>query len=63
MNREPVATLTVSAAALTRALTRGAALALLAVLAACGGGGAPIAVNAAPPTNMAQSYTGPPPAW
>src|SRR5499427_10789700 len=64
MNRDPVATLTVSAP-LTRAarvVASGAALALLAVLNACGGGGAPIAVNAAPPTSAAQTYTGPPPA-
>ncbi|HEV3182310.1 MAG TPA: LamG domain-containing protein [Steroidobacteraceae bacterium] len=65
MNREPVATLTVSAVPLTRVartLASGAALALLAVLTACGGGGAPVAVNAPPPTSSAQSYTGPPPA-
>jgi hypothetical protein len=65
MNRDPVTTLTVSTVPLTRAaraLTRGAALALLAALTACGGGGAPINVNAPPPTNTAQSYTGPPPA-
>jgi len=47
MNRDPVATLTGS---------------LLAVLTACGGGGAPVAVNAPPPTAAAQTYTGPPPA-
>ena len=65
MNRHPVNTLTVSAAPAARvasALTRTAALALLALLSACGGGGAPVNVNAPPPTNMAQSYTGPPPA-
>jgi hypothetical protein len=65
MNRDRVTTLTVSAAPLTRAvrtLACGAALALAAVLSACGGGGAPVAVNAAPPTNAAQHYTGPPPA-
>ncbi len=51
MNRDPVTTLTVPAAPLlraTRALAHGAALALLAVLTACGGGGAPTTVNAAP---------------
>ena len=65
MNRDPVTTLTVSATPLTRvtrALAQGAALALLAALSACGGSGAPIAVNAQPPTSSAQSYTGPPPA-
>ncbi len=65
MNRDPLTTLTVCAAPLTRALrvlAHGAALALLAVLAACGGRGAPVAVNAQPPTSSAQSYTGPPPA-
>jgi hypothetical protein len=64
MNRDPVATLTVSAplTRAARAVASGAALALLAVLTACGGGGAPIAVNAAPPTSAAQTYTGPPPA-
>src|SRR6201987_6531881 len=65
MNRDPVTTLTVSATPLTRvtrALAQGAALALLAALSACGGSGAPIAVNAQPPTSSAQSYTCPPPA-
>jgi hypothetical protein len=65
MNRDPVATLTVSTAPLlrvARGLASGAALALLAVLTACGGGGAPTTVNAPPPTNTAQHYTGPPPA-
>jgi Concanavalin A-like lectin/glucanases superfamily len=64
MNRDPVATLTVSAllTRAARAVASGAALALLAVLSACGGGGAPVAVNAAPPTSSAQTYTGPPPA-
>jgi hypothetical protein len=65
MNRDAVTTLTVSATPLTRArrvLAQGAALALLAVLAACGGSGAPVAVNGQPPTSSAQSYTGPPPA-
>src|SRR5215469_13063965 len=64
MNRHPVATLAVSKP-LTRALRAvacGAALALLATLTACGGGGAPVVVNGAPPTAMAQTYTGPPPA-
>jgi len=64
MNRDPVATLTGSAPRprAARAVTTGAALALLAVLTACGGGGAPVAVNAPPPTAAAQTYTGPPPA-
>src|SRR5215813_2810839 len=64
MNRDPVATLTVSAplARAARAVACGAALALLAALTACGGGGAPVTVNAAPPTSGAQTYTGPPPA-
>src|SRR5215472_11622114 len=65
MNRDPVATLTVSAQPLSRALrvlAHGAALVLLAALAACGGSGAPVAVNAPPPTSAAQTYTGPPPA-
>jgi hypothetical protein len=65
MNRDPVVTLTVSSAPLlrvARGLASSAALALLAVLTACGGGGAPTTVNAPPPTNTAQSYTGPPPA-
>jgi len=65
MNRDAVVTLTVSTAQLTRArraLACGAALVLLAALTACGGGGAPVAVNAQPPTSTAQSYTGPPPA-
>jgi hypothetical protein len=64
MNRDTVATLTVSEplTRVARAVARGAALALLAVLTACGGGGAPVAVNAAPPTSSAQTYTGPPPA-
>jgi hypothetical protein len=65
MNRDPVITLTVSAQPLARALrvlAHGAALVLLAALAACGGSGAPVQVNAAPPTSAAQSYTGPPPA-
>src|SRR5262249_60106388 len=64
MNRDPVATLTVSAplARAARAVACGAALSLLAVLTACGGGGAPVTVNAAPPTSGAQTYTGPPPA-
>src|SRR5215468_8063694 len=64
MNRDPVATLTVSAplTRAARAVASGAALALLAVLTACGGGGAPVTVNAAPPTSAAQTYTGPPPA-
>ncbi len=65
MNRDPVATLAASTAPATRvrrAVTCTAALALLTVLTACGGGGAPTTVNAPPPTNTAQSYTGPPPA-
>jgi hypothetical protein len=64
MNRDSVATLTVSApfTRAARAVASCAALALLAVLSACGGGGAPVAVNAAPPTSSAQTYTGPPPA-
>jgi hypothetical protein len=64
MNRDPVATLTVfePLTRATRAVACGAALALLAVLTACGGGGAPVAVNAQPPTSSAQTYTGPPPA-
>src|SRR5215475_2326398 len=65
MNREPVITLTVSTGLLARAaraLAGAAALTLLAVLSGCGGGGAPTMVNAAPPTNAAQHYTGPPPA-
>src|SRR5215468_5135457 len=65
MNRDLVATLTVSTAPMMRAahaMARGAALALLAVLTACGGGGAPVTVNAAPPNSTAQTYTGPPPA-
>src|SRR5215469_9953297 len=64
MNRHPVATLAVSKP-LTRALRAvacGAALALLATLTACGGGGAPVVVNGQPPTSTAQTYTGPPPA-
>ncbi|HEY2419094.1 MAG TPA: LamG domain-containing protein, partial [Steroidobacteraceae bacterium] len=65
MNRDPVITLTVSTGPLARAvraLAGAAALTLLAVLTGCGGGGAPTTVNAAPPTNAAQHYTGPPPA-
>jgi concanavalin A-like lectin/glucanase superfamily protein len=65
MNRDSVITLTVSAGPLARALRAlagAAALTLLAVLSGCGGGGAPTMVNAAPPTNAAQHYTGPPPA-
>ena len=62
MNRDPVITLTVSAAPVTRALAIGVTLSLLAVLSACGGGGAPTTVNGAPPTSTGQSYTGPPPA-
>ena len=65
MNCDSPATLTVRAARMLRArcaLSSGAALALLAVLSACGGGGAPTVVNAPPPTNSAQQYTGPPPA-
>src|SRR5215470_15527944 len=64
MNRDPV-TLAVSNRPLesaARALLGAAALTLLAVLTGCGGGGAPTMVNAAPPTNSAQNYTGPPPA-
>src|SRR5262249_59440652 len=62
MNRDPVATLTVSAplARAARAVACGAALALLAALTACGGRGAPVTVNAAPPTSGVQTYTGPP---
>ncbi|HYL70395.1 MAG TPA: hypothetical protein VEY89_03740, partial [Candidatus Dormibacteraeota bacterium] len=47
-----------------RALRSGAALAALALLAACGGGGAPTSVNqvATPPSNGANAYTGPAPA-
>jgi len=65
MNRDPVITLTVSTGLLARALralAATAALTALAVLSGCGGGGAPTMVNAAPPTNAAQQYTGPPPA-
>jgi hypothetical protein len=65
MNRDPVATLTVSAAPLlrvARGLASAAALTLLALLTGCGGGGAPTTVNAPPPTNTAQHYAGPPPA-
>jgi Concanavalin A-like lectin/glucanases superfamily len=65
MNRDPVITLTGSTgplAGVLRALAGIAALTLLAVLSGCGGGGAPTVVNAAPPTNTAQHYTGPPPA-
>jgi hypothetical protein len=64
MNRDPVATLTVSGplTRAARAMASGAALALLAVLTACGGGGAPVTVNGAPPTSSAQTYAGPPPA-
>src|SRR5215470_3648324 len=61
MNRDPVATLTVSTP-LTRAARAVASGAALALLAVCGGGGAPVTVNAAPPTSAAQTYTGPPPA-
>jgi len=63
MNRDAVSTLTVSPLMSTaRTLASGALLALLALLTACGGGGAPVTVNAAPPTSAAQTYTGPPPA-
>src|SRR6516225_1835681 len=63
MNRDAVSTLTVSPLMSTaRTLASGALLALLASLTACGGGGAPVSVNAAPPTSAAQTYTGPPPA-
>jgi len=64
MNNDSVATLTVSAplTRAARAVASGAALALLAVLTACSGGGAPVTVNAPPPTSSAQTYTGPPPA-
>src|SRR6516225_1574477 len=62
MNRDAVSTLTVAPLMSTaRTLASGAALALLAVLTACSGGGAPVAVNAPPPTSAAQTYTGPPP--
>ncbi len=48
----------------THLFARGAAVALLATLAACSGGGAATTVNqqATPPTDTAQAYTGPPPA-
>ena len=64
MNRDSVATLTVSEPLThaARAVARGAALALLVALTACGGSGAPVTVNAAPPTSSVQTYTGPPPA-
>jgi len=47
-----------------RVLARGAALALLAALAACSGGGAATSVNqqSTPPTSNADAYTGPAPA-
>ncbi|MBV9724132.1 MAG: LamG domain-containing protein [Gammaproteobacteria bacterium] len=61
MYRNRVATLSVSAP-VTRALAAGLVLTVLAALSACGAGGAPTTVNAPPPTNTGQSYTGPPPA-
>jgi hypothetical protein len=58
MNRIPVA------ARPPRALRLGASLALLALLVACSGGGAPTVVNqlATPPADTANAYTGPAPA-
>ena len=61
MNRHPLAARPIRAA---RALTMGAALLLLGVLAACSSGGAPTTVNqlSTPPTDTANAYTGPAPA-
>jgi hypothetical protein len=62
MNRDAISTLTVSPLmSAARTMASGALLALLGLLTACGGGGAPVSVNAAPPTSAAQTYTGPPP--
>src|SRR6267378_4139127 len=58
MNRHAVATLPAA-----RALSRCATLVVLATLAACSGGGASTTVNqqATPPSNSANTYTGPAP--
>ena len=56
MNRDAVSTLTVSPLMSTaRTLASGALFALLGLLTACGGGGAPVSVNAAPPTSAART--------
>src|SRR6202163_968477 len=67
MNRHAVATLPVSEGLMTRAaraLSPCATLLVLATLAACSGGGASTTVNqqATPPSNSANTYTGPAPA-
>src|SRR2546430_17569976 len=67
MNPKPVARLTVPAELPRRAthtVAPGAALLVLATLAACSGGGAPTPVNqqATPPSSTPNAYTGPPPA-
>jgi cytochrome c553 len=63
MNSNRIAILTTSLARRSaRALHRGAALALLAVLAACSGGSGPgVQVNQPAATSTVQSYTGPAP--